>query len=252
MASEVKELFGCPFCGFRVSTMEESCPRCGNKFTQETMFECPFCGDMVAPGSKECPSCHVDFAEFMSKTRRKASNDSIDSLLMDIIKLESLRVKREDTKTFSCPNCSWMLDGTEEKCPKCGHEFAEDSALQCPICGSIVDAGATVCPECGTQFEQVEVEVEKEDTTDQHEAISSALSDLLSSAGHTEPLVEVREPEPVQERPPPQTQEAPENLAPPEPERAPDQEPEPIIQKEVSESGPKKVRQRKLKTKPKS
>jgi rubrerythrin len=252
MVSEAKELFGCPFCGFRVSAAEDSCPRCGNKFTQETVFECPFCGESVAPGSKECPSCHVNFAEFMSNTQSKASDDTIDSLLMDIIKLESHQIKHEETKTLSCPNCSWMLDGTEDRCPKCGHEFTEDSAFQCPICGSIVDANATKCSECGTLFEPVEAEEAKEGVTEQHEAISSALSELLSTAGHAEPVQEAREPEPVREPLTAQPQEAPGDIAALGPERAPDKQAPPITQKGVPISEPKKVRRRKLKAKPKS
>ena len=266
MSSDVKELFGCPFCGYRVSTTEASCPRCGSKFTDDTMFECPFCGDMVSPGSKKCPSCHVDFAEFLSKSQKKMSHVSMDKLLMDIINLESSQIKQEQRKIFSCPNCSWMLDGTEDKCPRCGTDFAEDSAFQCPICGAFVDPDASKCVECGAVFAGAGIDL-KQEAAEQHEEMSSALTELLSSAGHVGPLPEIRKPEPPPEpgleQPPGQAPSEPEPIEVPEPEQivetqdetAPEseeiaEEPEVIEEDAVRSAGTRKVRRRRLKAKP--
>lgn len=265
MASETKELFGCPFCGFRVRPTDDTCPRCGNRFSEDTMFECPFCGDMVAPGTTECPSCHVNFSDFIAKSTHRASEDHIDTLLLEIINLESSQIKQEDKKSISCPKCSWMLDGTENKCPKCGADFSEDAPLQCPICGSFVRSDSIKCPECGTLFAGDE-KAAQEQRTEQHEAISSALTEILSSAGDTGSLTEIEEPEPkpepVEEPPPVQkppepepvevVEEAPVAQAPVEPVTAPAEpavEPEPAPMKASSAQGPKKSKQRKLKAK---
>lgn len=263
MASETNDLFGCPFCGFRVRTTDDTCPRCGNKFSDGTLFECPFCGDMVAPGIAECPSCHVNFSDFISKSTHKVSEDSIDSLLMEIISLESSQIKREDKKNISCPKCSWMLDGSEDKCPKCGANLSEDASLQCPICGSFVNSASTKCSECGTLFAGDKAAAEEQRTA-QQDAISSALTDILSSAGHTGPLPEIEKPKPLPvEEPPfvqaplePEPAKVPEDepVAPalPEPEALPAEsaeEAEPAPKKPAPATGPKKSKQRKLKAK---
>jgi len=264
MASDSIELFGCPYCGFRVRPDEEMCPRCGNAFKDGTKFECPFCGDMVAPGVDKCPSCHINFSEFMSRAQKKVSSDSIDSLLMDIIKLESSQIKKEDKK-FGCPKCSWMLDGSEERCPKCGAEFTEGSSFQCPICGAFVDSGVSSCPECGAPFAG-EDGSDEEKAAEDHEAISSALTEILTSAGPQEIPAELEDP--VLELPP--VAEPPPRISPAarEPVRAPPQEPvvepadepvpdpepvdspQPPPKKAPQASGPKKTKQRKLKAKP--
>jgi hypothetical protein len=266
MASETKDLFGCPFCGFRVSSVDVSCPRCGNRFNDETLFECPFCGDMVRPGASECPSCHVNFSDFMTKSRPDINEDSIDSLLMDIISLESYQIRTEETKKLSCPNCSWMLDGTEEKCPKCGSDFRADSTYQCPICGSFVDANASKCSECGSDFEVLGVEAEQKGV--RHEQMSTALSDLLGTVSHSDQAPEVGEPEPVPPPPPkvvakPKktfTKPAPVMSKPPPPEPVEETppvyeapaapEPEPVQEAPAPAPAPKKARTRKLKAKP--
>ncbi len=272
MASDAKDLFGCPFCGFRVNTTDVSCPRCGNKFVEGTMFECPFCGDMIPQGAPECPSCHVNFSDFKSRSHPLASDDSIDSLLMDIIKLESSQIKSEEKKKVGCPNCSWMLDGTEDRCPKCGTEFSHDSTFQCPICGSFVNSDADKCPECGSPFAGEEGVV-REDAAARHEEMTSSLSDLLDSAGHQGPLPEVEKPAPAPEEvetqapveaapvpakpvyvvvrpqpvkaPPKQQEPVPEPAVPEEPKKAPEEEPP----KASPAPSQKKGKQRKLKTK---
>lgn len=257
MASEAKDLFGCPYCGFRVSPTDDACPRCGNGFGASTKFECPFCGDMVAPGIPECPSCHVNFKDFIERSQRKVNYDSVDSLLMDIIKLESSSVKKEEKK-FSCPKCSWMLDGSEDKCPKCGTDLTADAALQCPICGTFVSNDTATCPECGASFAEDLGIKGVEQRVDDHEAVSSALTDILASAGHIGPLPEIESPK---EEPEP---EAPEPVVPepvPEPVKIVEEVPEPEIAAEPdlppaqepkmpsTPPGPKKTKQRKLKAK---
>jgi predicted amidophosphoribosyltransferase len=277
MASDAKNLFGCPFCGFRVSPMDESCPRCGNGFSEGTRFECPFCGDLVAPGTKECPSCHVNFGEFLTKSKKHVSEDSIDSLLMEIIRMESTQVRREEKK-FSCPKCSWMLDGSETRCPKCGEDFREDAMFQCPICGSFVNANASKCPDCGTLLAGETQLADEQRVADDHEDFSSALSEILVSAGHTGPLpervkvapeperpvaggsspevvrpepepVEVPEPEPVK-MPEPEPIKLSEPVPEPEKVEPPPAEPEPAPEQVVPAAAPKKAKQRKLKGKP--
>ena len=248
-----EKLFGCPYCGFRINPDELQCPRCGNKFETGTKFECPFCGDLVGPGMEACPSCHINFDEFKSRVKKTAKTDSIDSLLMDIIMLEATEVKSE-AKKFSCPNCDLLLDGSEDKCPRCHTDLSESSAFQCPVCGEFVDAEASRCSECGSSFEG-----EDHEAAD-HEAVSTALDDILDSAGLPGPLPEVEQkplieeeppapPEPeVEVAPPPEPEPIPEPV--PEPVHEPVPEPEPIHETAPTPTPPKKPRQRKLKAKP--
>jgi rubrerythrin len=253
MVTNSSDLFGCPYCGFRIRPTDDACPRCGNSFHENTKFECPFCGDMVSPGADECPSCHINFTEFVSHNENKASTDSIDSLLMDIINLESSQVKKEDKK-FSCPKCSWMLEGTEERCPKCGADFTEDATFQCPICGAFVNSNSANCSECGTPFAGDEV-AEEQKTAEDHEAFSSALTDILSSAGHEKPPPEaetpITVPPPAEEPPPAPEPPAPELVEAVKEETVTETAPEPVEepQKAAPSTGPKKSKQRKLKAK---
>jgi hypothetical protein len=151
MAPERKKLFGCPSCGFRVTGTEDACPRCGAKFGPEARFECPFCGEVVTPLTKECPSCHIAYDDFVSKAEERVTDESIDSLLTEIIEIESKKVK-EEAKKLSCPKCSWMVDGTEDNCPRCGTTFMDLVAYQCPICASLVHYDAEGCYECKAIF----------------------------------------------------------------------------------------------------
>lgn len=179
MAKDKYNMFGCPACGYRVSSGEEACPRCGNSFNTATRFECPFCGELVDRGVKSCPACHVNYAEFKEKTEARGGDDSIDSLLLDIIKLESVSIKHDDKK-FGCPKCSWLLDGSEEKCPKCGEIFSSDVSFQCPICGSSVTPNSLRCPECGIVFGE-----EEEARASQHEGAESSLDEIAAAAAET-------------------------------------------------------------------
>ena len=254
MASNAKDLFGCPYCGFRVNPLEDTCPRCGNKFTGDTRFECPFCGDLVAPGSKSCPTCHVDFVEFQTKREKRPSEDTIDSLLMEIIRMESEQVKSEDKK-LSCPNCSWLLNGTEDRCPKCGRTFIEDVTFMCPVCGSSVSSEAEKCPECGAIFVGEEEEEDAQRVDDEHAEVTSRLSEILTAAQEhitesDESVAEEKRPsEPVPE-PTPEPEPMPEPVSAPEPEPV---EPasESVNEAEVPANTPAKkpTRTRKLKAK---
>ena len=179
MASGTAKMFGCPFCGFRISPSDEVCSRCGNQFVDSTKFECPFCGELVERGAKSCPVCHVNYTEFRERAEARGGDDSIDSLLTEIIRLESASVKKEDKK-LSCPDCSWLLDGSEEKCPKCGHSFAEDVSYQCPVCGSEIRADASQCPGCGAKF--APESATEEERASEHEETSSALDEILTHA----------------------------------------------------------------------
>lgn len=181
MARNKDKMFGCPACGYRVSSGEEACPRCGNAFNKETRFECPFCGELVEGGAKSCQACHVNYGEFKEKTEARGGDDSIDSLLVEIIKLESMSIKQDD-KRFSCPKCAWMLDGSEEKCPKCGESFSSDVSFQCPICGASVSPDSIKCSECGTGFSE-----EDEARASQHEGAECSLEEIATAAAQTPP-----------------------------------------------------------------
>ncbi|MGQ9586826.1 MAG: hypothetical protein ACUVT7_00370 [Thermoplasmata archaeon] len=241
MASEAKRLFGCPFCGFRISTADSACPRCGNKYTEATRFECPFCGEMVLGTAESCPACHVDYREFRAKTEKKGTDASIDSLLTEIIRLEASQVRKEE-KRYSCPSCSWMLDGTEQTCPKCGVTFSNEVSFQCPICAALVDPNATRCPECGSAFveeEAVPQKAEEQKPSTEIEGASTALTDILSTIdkAEQEPLPQEEGPKEAEAVKEPATSKGPELEAAEEPARA--EAPAPA----------KKPRQRKLKTK---
>lgn len=231
MPSAQKKLFGCPVCGFRVEGREEACPRCGTAYNKTTMFECPFCGELVSHLANSCPSCHITYDDFYSTSNAKGKEESIDKLLMDIIEMESSQIKAEPKK-FSCHNCSWMLDGTEEKCPKCGASLVDDSAFICPVCGAAVTESQTKCPECGANF----VSEEGEAAPPEEPAPRPPPQEpVIESA----PLMTFPEPMEFQEEP----VEAPPIV---EPTQEPPTEP--------SETAPqvKKTRTRKLKAKPKT
>ncbi|MBU0624411.1 MAG: hypothetical protein KJ672_06155 [Candidatus Thermoplasmatota archaeon] len=306
--SGMAKMFGCPFCGFRISPSDEVCSRCGNSFVDSTKFECPFCGELVERGAKSCPVCHVNYTEFRERAEARGGDDSIDSLLTEIIRLESASVKKEDKK-LSCPECSWLLDGSEEKCPKCGHSFAEDVSYQCPVCGSEIRADVDKCPDCGAMF--APESVTEEEMASEHEEASSALDEILTHvdkerkapvesdekqiAEQTERPMKRKsmsmfgriatamrqEPKPTEEVPKPETSSEPEPVRAPEavPEPAPEPKPEDVepglkaeaapdeqrdtpisepvhevqsVSPQETSSQPKKVKTRKLKSKPKS
>lgn len=178
------KIFGCPTCGFRIGERDGTCPRCGYSFSGGTKFECPFCGDLVEHGASSCPSCHVNYSEFKEKTVARGGDQAIDQLLLDIIQLEAESASHE-TKKFSCPSCSLLLDGTELTCPRCGKDFTEDVSFQCPICGSTVSADVTQCPECGSSFAEP---AESEELTTTENALTR-----IAAAAQAQPEVVVEE-----------------------------------------------------------
>ncbi|MBN1677352.1 MAG: zinc ribbon domain-containing protein [Candidatus Thermoplasmatota archaeon] len=224
-------IFGCPTCGFRVCETDRSCPRCGIPFSSETRFECPFCGELVDQGSTECPSCRVNYGEFKEKTEARGGDDSIDALLMEIIQLEA-QSARTETKKFSCPGCSLMLDSGTERCPRCGRDLtAEEEAFQCPICGAAVSAESDSCPECGSSFE-VEEEVAEQ-------AEERRQTQILGAMAATDALEKVAD-ESMVVRPSEKRHEVKAVSRPPEPaprEIAAREEPEPEFE-EVEEERP--------------
>ena len=244
------KLFGCPYCGFRISPGDKLCTRCGNKFGAGTKFECPFCGELVAPSMQECPTCHVNFDEFQTRVRKTAKTDSVDTLLMEIIRLEATEVAREGKK-LSCPSCDLLLDGSESSCPRCNMDLTEGAAFQCPVCGEFVAPEAMKCSTCGANFAGGKAESEEAQAAADHEAVSSALDDILNSAGHTGPLPE---PEPRITEPPPEPPTPEEVEPPPPPDFTPEDEPKsyakPVTAVTASSAPPKKARTRKLKSKP--
>lgn len=234
MPKEAMKLFGCPICGFRVSGAEEACPRCGTKYGSDTKFECPFCGDHVPRGAKSCPSCHVIFKEFHKETKKTVSEQSIDELLMEIIELEAHQVNKEEKK-YSCPRCSWMLDGTEDRCPKCGAGFVDEVSYQCPICAATVPEDSDRCAECGTSFAEDQPALP---STEPETAAPAHVFDPEEYLGAPKPMVpetveEVAQPEPAPvEQPPVVEERPPEPVAEPEPEPQPTPEPvpEPVVE----------------------
>lgn len=204
MAPDRKKLFGCPSCGFRITGTEDACPRCGAKFGAEARFECPFCGEVVTPLTKECPTCHIAYDEFVSKAEERVTDESIDSLLTEIIEIESKKVK-EEAKKLSCPKCSWMVDGTEDNCPRCGTTFMDMVAYQCPVCASLVHYDAERCHECKAIFviESVDegtceaVAVEEPAADDAPETTVVAEDPPVEAAPEPQTVPEAEEEEPV-------------------------------------------------------
>ena len=183
MAPERKKLFGCPSCGFRVTGLEDTCPRCGAKFGSEARFECPFCAETVTPTTNECPSCHIAYNDFVSKAEKSATEENIDSLLSEIIEIESKQVK-EEGRRLSCPKCNWLVAGTEDKCPRCGAVFSEIVAYQCPVCASLVSADAKICDECKAVFVEEVVEQPQAEIA-VPEAVGASGRSAVSEAAHT-------------------------------------------------------------------
>ncbi|MEM0344292.1 MAG: zinc ribbon domain-containing protein [Thermoplasmata archaeon] len=264
MEAEGSRILGCPNCGFRVAPQDEECPRCGNRFATETKFECPFCGELVPRGAEACPSCFVNFAEFQHRAVAQASDESIDKLLIEIINMEASEAKAQD-KRLSCPRCSWLLDGNEETCPKCGMAFTADAVYQCPICGAIVSATARSCSECGTPFsDEAKAKLEELRRRDVEAALTSLMEALetpdeesaTEAADVGKTVSELHAPEEAAQEPPGEAVES-KPPAPPEAPKHPEvpkQEPvvtEPVAQVEKPTQAPKKpTKTRKLKAKP--
>ena len=240
MAREKKKLLGCPACGFRVSGEEDVCSRCGARFGNQARFECPFCGEPVSPTDVRCPSCMVRFKDF-TKVERRASNKNVDSLLMEIIENEAKEVKKEDKK-LSCPMCSWLVDGSDESCPKCGIIFSETVAYQCPICAALISADTEKCSECGSVFLEVEEPQQMPPETMADAPGMPAAQEDLRPTLEAPPERAETSIEAKAEAPQAEHEVAPqeEPKAEPEPEQPPEEQP-PEVQEEPSEE-PQKAR----------
>ena len=159
MTSKSSRKLSCPACGTRIVGKEMACPRCGEKLETRGKIECPSCGELISGRSKVCPKCKVKLSAISDKTKPQSKDKAKGELVSDLFELEASYVRREDER-FSCPNCSQPLDGTESKCPKCGHALGGEPGLQCPICGMAIDRGRTQCPRCGVSLENVSREAE--------------------------------------------------------------------------------------------
>ncbi len=217
-----QRILGCPICGYRVDPKDHICPRCGSEFYEGTKFECPLCGGLVSAREKICPSCYVDYSDFRNKTIARGSDDSIDALLTEIIGLESDQVKKEDRR-YSCPNCSWMLDGSESYCPRCNHDLVADLSFQCPVCGTIVGSNSKACPGCGASFDEAEAEEKP-----QQEPSTVAPKSVPEPEAVKAPEPPPPPPEPPKEVKPIVIVKPPKIVAKPQERAAPEPAPEPV------------------------
>jgi predicted RNA-binding Zn-ribbon protein involved in translation (DUF1610 family) len=131
----------------RVSGRKRICPSCGRKLVTSTLHECPSCGELISRRAKKCPVCHADLPGVASKTKAKTSEMIAEVPVPAIKETDSIQVKEEMRQ--SCPECGTPLDGTESKCPKCGHELKSDLVRRCTICGAHHEEGLIECPNCG-------------------------------------------------------------------------------------------------------
>jgi RNA polymerase subunit RPABC4/transcription elongation factor Spt4 len=236
MIEQDRKLFGCPTCGFRVSAKVEACPRCGAMFGSGAKMECPFCGESVERDSKECPVCQITYSDFVTKVEERVTDESIDSLLTEIIEIEAKKVK-EEAKKLSCPKCSWMVDESEDKCPRCGNVFAENVTYMCPVCAALVRFEAEKCEECGADFlgeEDVEepsaVEVSEPAPERAESEDVPAAEEVVSESDPEEEAPPVVMPEPALEIVEPETEEG----VPDEPVRAQAEEERPQPETEAT------------------
>lgn len=133
---------------------------------------CPLCGHPLDPGASKCDNCGASVP--------KQTKDSL-ALLMKVLnvtpeqaarlynlgyrKPDDLKEKNlwdvleEEPKLFLCPECGAFVHEKDQKCQRCGAEFAgeameiEDYLLReerpCPHCGEPIHTDAILCPTCG-------------------------------------------------------------------------------------------------------
>ncbi len=175
MTPEIATIFGCPFCGFRVSGAERACPRCGREFSEGTEFECPFCSSPVKPTDGSCPACEVQFHKIAAQASEQLLDKAVTKIAEELDKLTEL-----DGKSARCPRCSELLEAPGAPCKKCmerhieeAHEEGqsatdfvdgelfgdlEEEAYECPVCGAEVRLSDPKCRQCGAEFEEEEEE----------------------------------------------------------------------------------------------
>ena len=121
------KILSCPDCGYRVSGLEEACPRCGKAFTKDSKFECPFCGTLVPGTADSCPSCQIDYLDFSTKAEKKLLDKAMDKILEELDEL----MEPGEGQTI-CPSCNAPLEKPGAKCPHCGHDARARDEPQAP------------------------------------------------------------------------------------------------------------------------
>lgn len=82
---------------------------------------------------------------------------------------------------FGCSSCGRTVSGSEERCPRCGQEFADDVLFECPFCGELIGVRAVSCPACRTRFAALAEAREASDT-----ALESVTEAMLEEGRPTE------------------------------------------------------------------
>ena len=206
MTPEIATIFGCPFCGFRVSGTERACPRCGREFSEGIEFECPFCSSPVKPTDGTCPACEVQFHRIAAQAGEQLLDKAVTKIAEELDELTEL-----DGKPTRCPRCSGLLETPGTPCKKCERRRAEEAdaegqsatdyvdaelfgdleeeAYECPACGAEVRLSDPKCRQCGAEFadeEEAPEEVPEEVPSEKETArvIPEDDSALCPSCGH--------------------------------------------------------------------
>ena len=143
-----------------------------------TQIPCPICGEPLNPKATKCENCGAS----VPKPARDSLADLMKSLKVDAEQAQKLynlgyrnaeelkdrdlsKVLQEEPKIFLCPECGAFVHEKDEKCTRCGAEFAgeaveiEDFLLReerpCPHCGEPVHTDAASCPACGKPITEV-------------------------------------------------------------------------------------------------
>jgi len=197
MTPEIKTIFGCPFCGFRVSGTERACPRCGREFSEGIAFECPFCGSSVKPTDDSCPACEVQFHTMAAQVSERLLDKAVTQIVDELDTLAEI-----EKMGPRCPVCSEPLRAPGAACARCEErriarleakgrpleeyldaEIFGDEGLPperepqrktprpeqiaadgdeevalCPVCDNAVTLSDLKCPHCGAEFEEEEDE----------------------------------------------------------------------------------------------
>ncbi|MCJ2532998.1 MAG: hypothetical protein LN411_03630 [Candidatus Thermoplasmatota archaeon] len=135
MTPEIATIFGCPFCGFRVSGIEKACPRCGREFSEGIEFECPFCGSPVKPTDGSCPACEVQFHRIAAQAGEQLLDKAVTKIAEELDELTEL-----DGKPTKCPSCSELLETPGAPCKKCEERRIEEADAEEQSATDYVDA----------------------------------------------------------------------------------------------------------------
>ena len=133
---------------------------------------CPLCGEPLDWGASKCSNCGAsvpkqtkDSVQLLMKVLNVDSGQAVRLYNLGYRKPDDLKGKNlwelleEEPKLFLCPECGAFVHEKEQKCQRCGAEFAgeameiEDYLLReerpCPHCGESIHTNATSCPACG-------------------------------------------------------------------------------------------------------